>query len=232
MGKIKSTLVSVLIVFASLAHAETVYVIDELKIGLHESASINSPIIKLVTSGTELTVIDRLDDLVQVKDPEGTQGWINKKYLLETKPGKARINELEKEIELLKSGTLMTGESSPEDSAEQKELIQQLNSERLKSGELQAQLTDLRAKIANVDNSEQFIADIDQLKQENELLRLQLESSGIQPEAETESTIPDVSLHGWKQYLIAISLILVIGMLIGAYVLDYFNRRRHGGFRV
>ena len=232
MGKIKSTLVSVLIVFASLAHAETVYVIDELKIGLHESASINSPIIKLVTSGTELTVIDRLDDLVQVKDPEGTQGWINKKYLLETKPGKARINELEKEIELLKSGTLMTGETSPEDSAEQKELIQQLNSERLKSGELQAQLTDLRAKIANVDNSEQFIADIDQLKQENELLRLQLESSGIQPEAETESTISDVSLHGWKQYLIAISLILVIGMLIGAYVLDYFNRRRHGGFRV
>lgn len=219
-----------LLLFAAASQAETVYVIDELKVGLHESASINSPIVKLVPSGTELNVIERSDDLVKVKEPEGMQGWINKKYLLNNKPGKALINELEKEIELLKSGTLMTSQNSSEDSAEQKELIQQLNSERLKSGELQAQLTDLRARIANVDNSDQFIADINQLEQENEQLKSQLESSGIQVDAESDMT--KLSLHGWKEYLIAISIILIIGMILGAIILDYLNRRRHGGFRV
>lgn len=228
MVKFKSTLVSLLIFFAAIANAETVYVIDELKIGLHESASINSPIVKLVPSGTELTVIYRSDNLVQVKDPEGSQGWINNKYLLTKKPGKARINELEKEIELLKSGTLMTDNKS--NSEEMKELTQQLNSERLKSGELQAQLTDLRAKIANVENSDKFSDEIDLLKKENDQLKEQLESSGMP--VETESNTTNFSLHGWKQYLFAISMVLVLGMVIGAYSLDYFNRRRHGGFRV
>ncbi len=214
--------------FVSLAHAETVYVIDELKIGLHKSASINSPIIKLITSGTELSVVDRIDDLVHVKDSEGSQGWINEKYILNNKPGKTRINELEKEIELLKSGTLMT--ENNDDSVEQKELIQQLNSERLKSGDLQAQLADLRAKIANVDSYEQFASTINSLTEKNEQLKAQLESSDIHVEAGSDSTV--FSLQSWKQYLFAILLILITGMVAGAFVLDYFNRRRHGGFRV
>lgn len=228
MHKIKIILINILLLSAAVSHAETVYVIDELKIGLHQSASINSPIIKLLPSGTELTVIERSNDLAKVKEPGGSEGWINNKYLLNKKPGKARINELEKEIEKLKSGTLMT--ESNNDSAEKKELIQQLNSERLKSGDLQAQLADLKARIANVDNSDQFIADIDQLTQENKQLKSQLQSSGI--EVNTDSNQADISLTGWKQYLIAISLLLIIGMVIGAYVLDFFNRRRHGGFRV
>ncbi len=84
MQKNKIIFTSILSLFAIIAHAETVYVIDELKIGLHESASINSPIVKLVPSGTELTVMERGDDLVKVKEPEGQQGWINNKYLVTT----------------------------------------------------------------------------------------------------------------------------------------------------
>jgi SH3 domain protein len=211
---------------ASVTQAETAYVIDELKIGLHENATINSPILKLVTSGTELTIIERSDDLVRVEEPGGVRGWINKKYLVTNKPGKARVNELEKEIELLKSSTIMTGDATDE----QKNLVQQLNSERLKSGALQADLTDLKARIANIDNSDKFRADIEQLKQENEQLRSRLESSGFK--VQTETDITNVSLHGWKQYLIAFFITLVIGIVIGGIILDYLNRRRHGGFRV
>ncbi len=227
MHKIRIILISMLWLLASVAQAEIVYVIDELKIGLHENATINSPIMKLVPSGTELTVIERNDDLVHVEEPEGVRGWINSKYLVSNKPGKARVNELEKEIELLKSSTIMTGDATDE----QKDLAQQLNSERLKSGELQANLTDLKARIANIDNSDQFLADKEKLKQENEQLRSQLESSGI--EAETgSSNNHSVSLHGWKQYITAFIIILIIGMAIGAFILDYLGRRRHGGFRI
>lgn len=229
MQKIRIILISMLSLLATIAEAETLYVIDELKIGLHESASISSPILKLIPSGTELNVIERKDDLIKVKDPEGINGWINSKYLVTNKPGKARVNELEKEIELLKSSTIMTNGATDE----QKDLAQQLNSERLKSGELQAHLTDLKAKIANVDNSDQFLADIEQLTQENEQLRSQLESSGIEvQQAEPNSNANSLSLHGLKEYLIAFGIILIIGMLIGVFLLDYFNRRRHGGFRI
>lgn len=228
MNKIKIIFISILCLVALSVQAETAYVIDELKIGLHESPTISSPIVKLVPSGTELTIIERSDDLVKVKEPEGSQGWINNKYLVSTKPGKARVNELEKEIELLKSSTIMTDEASENES----ELAQQLKSERLKSGGLQAELADLKAKIANIDNTDQYLADIEQLEQENEQLRSQMESSGIDVEAEAGQASNAVLLYGWKQILTTLITILIIGMAIGAFILDHLNRRRHGGFRI
>jgi len=227
MRQIRIIFISLLWLLANVAQAETVYVIDELKIGLHEASSIGSPIVKLVSSGTALTVIERNEGLVHVTEPEGTSGWINSKYIVTDKPGKARVKELEKEIELLKSAA-----TSPTtviiETEDQQELAQQLKSERLKSGALQAQLADIKAKIANVDNSEQFLANIEQLQQENAQLVSQLESSGIEIQTEVHS----VSLGNWKQYLTTFIIILIIGMVVGALGLDHLNRRRHGGFRI
>lgn len=209
-----------------MAQAETVYVIDKLKIGLHQSPSISSPITKLITSGTELTVIERSEGLVRVTEPEGTSGWINDKYVVIDKPGKARVSELEKEIELLKSAAPAASMSNATDG--QKEIKQQLKSERLKSGALQAQLTDLKAKIADVDTSDIFLADIEQLKQENARLVSQLESSGI----EIQTEIHSASTSDWKQHITAFIILLIIGIAVGAFGLDHLNRRRHGGFRI
>ncbi len=232
MHNFRTIFISMLLLLTGVVHSESAYVIDELKIGLHEAPTIDSPIIKLVPSGTELTVIDRQDDLLHVDEPEGARGWINDKYVVADKPGRARVKELEKEIESLKSAaanTVTVGDGSDA----QKELEQQLKSERLKSGSLQAKLTDLKAKIASVDNSGQFIADIEQLKEENEQLKSQLQSSGIEVEENSNTTNKSfISLSGWKQILIALAIILVIGMAAGAFILDHLNRRRHGGFRV
>ena len=233
MQNIRIIFISILWLLTSAAYAETMYVIDELKIGLHEDASIDSPIMKLIPSGTELTVIERNGDLVHVQDPEGVSGWINDKYVIANKPGKARIRELEKEIELLKSSTTGTTSISSNGTDAQKELEQQLISERLKSGDLQAQLADLKANIANVDNSEQFLADIEQLKQDNEQLISQLESSGIEVQTEMGSSgNHSISVTGWKHFITIFAIIFIIGMAAGAYVFDHLNRRRHGGFRI
>jgi len=217
--------------FTTVAQAETIYVIDELKIGLHESPTVDSPIMKLVLSGTALSVIERSDDLIHVQEPEGVRGWINNKYVVTNKPGKARVNELEKEIELLKSTT--TNTSANNDTDAYKQLEQQLISERLKSGELQAKLADLKAKIANIDNSDQFLADIEQLKHDNKQLISQLEASGMEAQTEVSSVNSEFpSMNGWKQFITAFIVILIVGMAAGAFILDYLGRRRHGGFRI
>jgi SH3 domain protein len=232
MQNIRIIFFSILWLLITVAQAETIYVIDELKIGLHENPTIDSPIMKLVPSGTELSVIERNDDLVHVQEPEGTRGWINNKYVVTNKPGKTRVNELEKEIELLK----LTAANTPvadNGTDGQKQLEQQLKSERLKSGELQVKLADLKTRIASVDNSEQFLADIEQLKQENNQLISQLESSGLEVQTEASSTNSDsISLNGWKQLITTLIIILIIGMAVGAIALDHLNRRRHGGFRI
>ncbi len=233
--KIHYILISVLWLGTSIVRAETIYVIDALKIGLHEDRTIDSPIKTLVPSGTPLSVIERDNDLIHVQDPEGVRGWINSKYVVSEKPGKARVNELENiikglqlEIETLKSKTTVANGTDT-----QKELEQKLKSERLKVGGLQAQLTELKAKIAKLDISDSVLTDIAQLKQENKQLISQLQSSGIDVKTEmTSANGNSASIPNWKQITLGFLIVFVIGLVGGVFILDYFNRRRHGGFRV
>ncbi|GJM04970.1 MAG: hypothetical protein DHS20C09_09610 [marine bacterium B5-7] len=236
--RVKHALFGILCLLATITHAETVYVIDELKIGLHEDRTIDSPIIKLVPSGTSLSIIERDNDLIHVQETGGTKGWINSKYVIAERPGKSRITELEKnnealkqEITQLKTKTTTTPDSGSE---AQKDLEQQLNSERLKAGDLQAQLAALKANVADIDDSGKLLVDIETLKQENRQLISQLESSGIEVEANSESLSSNnsFSLNSLKQMIVTLLIVLAIGIAAGMFILDFHNRRRHGGFRV
>ena len=235
--RVKHTLFGMFCLLTAIAHAETVYVIDELKIGLHEDRTVDSPIIKLVPSGTALSVIERDNDLILVQEGGGIRGWINSKYVVLDKPDKSRISELEKnndalqqEISQLKTRTATTPADA---SMTSKELEQQLNSERLKVGDLQAQLATLKTNVADIDDSGQLLSDIESLKQENRQLISQLESSGIEVEANSGSMSEEsFSINNLKQMIVTLLIVFAIGVAGGIFILDFHNRRRHGGFRV
>ena len=57
---------------SAIVLAEIAYVTDEVNIGLHKEPTNESPIIKLVPSGTELNIIERENDLIHVEEPEGS----------------------------------------------------------------------------------------------------------------------------------------------------------------
>ena len=68
------------------SQAETVYITDSLLVGLHEQKSIDSPILKVLPTGTTLEVIKRDNDFVHVRDPKGVSGWISNNYLTTNNP--------------------------------------------------------------------------------------------------------------------------------------------------
>jgi SH3 domain protein len=230
-------LFGIFFLLSSILSAETVYVIDELKIGLHSSPTIDSPIIKLVSSGSSLYVIERDNDLIHVQETGGTKGWINNKYVVVKKPGKSRINELEENnktlkqvIDQLKTRTMTTSTNQPE---VQKKLEQQLNSERLKAGALQAQLAALKANVADFDDSDKFLSDIETLQQKNRQLIALLESSDIKVNLiEGSSTKGSFSINKMKQMPFTLFIVFLFGIGGGVFILDLYNRRRHGGFRI
>lgn len=235
--RVKHALFGIFCLLTTIAYAETVYVIDELNIGLHEDRTIDSPIIKLVPSGTSLSVIERDNDLIYVQEGGGTKGWINNKYVVMEKPGKSRITQLEKSNEALKQEIAQlkaTTTAAPTNGTDaQKELEQQLNSERLKAGDLEAQLAALKTNVADIDDSGKLLADIESLKQENRQLITQLESSGIEVEANSGSLSEDsFSISSMKQMIVTLLIVFAIGLAGGIFILDFHNRRRHGGFRV
>ncbi|MAS82581.1 MAG: hypothetical protein CMF45_07815 [Legionellales bacterium] len=235
--RVQKILFGIISLVASMVNAETVYVVDELKIGLHNDRTIDSPIIKLVSSGTSLFVIERDDDLIHVQEAGGTKGWINNKYVVIKKPGKTLIKELEENNKALKQviAQLKTKKmtTSTIDTDIQKKLEQQLNSERLKAGDLQAQLAALKANVANIDDSEKFLADIETLQQKNQQLLSLLESSGIQVNSNIKSLNESFfSINKMKQMSFMLFIVFLIGLAGGVFILDFYNRRRHGGFRI
>ena len=212
---------------SAIVLAEIAYVTDEVNIGLHKEPTNESPIIKLVPSGTELNIIEREKDLIHVEEPEGVRGWINTQNVLNNKPGKTKINELEITNKELHE-KIETLEKKSTKSISQEELEQKLNSERLKVGELQVELTNIKSRAGNTQTSDKLLADIEQLKSANKQLIDQFESASINHENSPSNIKPQKEPLSFFIFLI----IFIFGIVGGILILDYINRRRHGGFRV
>ena len=220
-------LICIILLPSAIVLAEIAYVTDEVNIGLHKEPTNESPIIKLVPSGTKLNIIERENDLIHVEEPEGVRGWINTQNVLNNKPGKTKINELEiTNKELHKKIETLEKESTKLIS--QEGLEQKLNSERLKVGELQVELTNIKSRAGNIQTSDKLLADIEQLKSANKQLIDQFESVGINRENSPSSIEPQKEPLSFSIFLI----IFIFGIAGGIFILDYINRRKHGGFRV
>ncbi len=226
--KILYILANIALIASTVIYAEDVYVTDEVKIGLHKEASNESPIIKLVPSGTKLNIIERENDLIHVEEPEGVRGWVNSQNILNNKPGKTKIIELEKEKKELEK-KIEVLENAPQKSISDQELEQKLNAERLKVGELQVELTNIKSKAGDIKSNEKLLTDIEHLKSANKQLINQLASSGIGSENSGDKLS---SNNNSSLSLFSFLIIFIFGVIGGVLIIDYINRRRHGGFRV
>jgi SH3 domain protein len=225
--------------------AETGFIIDKVEVGLHQDKSADSPILKLLPTGTRLEILARDGKQAQVRDPEGVVGWIDARYLTGDKSTRQLLTEAEAEITRLKSelqaAQSATATQNPAQlealRQENEKLKQQLISEKLKAGELQAELTELRKQAVPADITvlkDQIAA----LKSENRRL-----SAASNPGAAASQSAPktlrgqllgyfaDEEL-GLRRWFIMLLIMLAIGLGLGAYLIDYLNRRRHGGFRI
>lgn len=78
--------------------AETVYVTDELRLGLHNTPDGSDAAFRMLTSGTQLEVLGRTQYYARVRTADGIEGWTKAGYLITEKPARARLLELEAEV--------------------------------------------------------------------------------------------------------------------------------------
>jgi SH3 domain protein len=88
-----------------LASAETVYITDSLKLGLHQAADTSDRAFRTLESGQEMEVLFRDRNYAHVQLPDGVQGYVKAAYLVSEKPAKLIVGETQAEIERL-SGEL------------------------------------------------------------------------------------------------------------------------------
>ncbi|GEM_PF-1480499 len=141
--------------------ADTLYVTDKLYLGVYEQKGEGQ--MTSITSGTALEVLDDQGAWLRARLPDGSEGWVKSKYLVDEVPAGIRLAELEKELEELREAG--GGEAAQEVAslAEEKAALE----ERLSAS--QTQLSELREALGAANaaaeaaraESEQLRADLD-----------------------------------------------------------------------
>lgn len=224
--------------------AETVYITDSLLVGLHEEKSIDSAILKVLPTGTALEVIKRNGESVNVRDKDGVVGWISNNYLISNNPdenvamdssaAQVRIRDLEAELQNLRmqqtkphQWQIIDPEEIVKIKNDNKKLNQQINSEKLKSGELQARLAELKNQISQNGSKKGLTDKIKLLTEKN--VQLEDEIKQFQQGRKiAKPFVDDLNIHN---PVVLSGIALLLGLFIGIILMDWRARRRHGGLR-
>jgi len=97
-GSLRAMAMLLMLGVFSVAQAETVYVAERIRIGLRAEVVETSAVVKTVETGTPLEVIERFDKLARVRDPQGTEGWIEARYLTPDPPARLQFTKLQEDL--------------------------------------------------------------------------------------------------------------------------------------
>jgi SH3 domain protein len=223
--------------------AETAFVIDKLLVGVHQEENLSSAIVKVLPTGTKLEVLSRKGEIAKIKDPSGVTGWVDAAYLMKDAPAADLVKQLKLDkqaladrVKALEAG----GPSGPPGKVdsltnENTELKSQLSAQKLKNSELETSLAELRKnKPAPAGGTVAAELQAANLKLKNELERAQEANEALQREAPTGAiSSPRLALdHTSSVALLGVGALLLGSFGGGIYLMDYLNRRRHGGYRV
>lgn len=105
-GSLRAMAVLISLGAISAAQAETVYIAERIRIGLRAEVLESSAVVKTVETGTPLEVIERMEKQARVRDAQGTEGWIETRYLTPDPPARLQLTKLQED--LAKSRTQVT----------------------------------------------------------------------------------------------------------------------------
>ncbi len=95
---LKRLLPAVSLVLCAAASAETAYVTDVLRLGIHAAPDTSDRAFDNLVSGTAVEVLERNSGYARVKLADGREGWVRSTYLVTTAPAAARIADLEAQV--------------------------------------------------------------------------------------------------------------------------------------
>lgn len=94
---------AVWLAWPTLLAAETAYVTDILRLGLHRAEDTSDRPFRNLVSGTELEVLARTTNYARVRTADGLEGWVKSAYLVTDKPAQLRVAETQAELESLRA---------------------------------------------------------------------------------------------------------------------------------
>lgn len=97
-GSPRVVLLLAMLCLVSAARAETLYVAERMRIGLRADPTETGAVVKTVETGTPLELVERAENYVQVRDPQGAVGWTEARYLTPELPARSQLVKLQEDL--------------------------------------------------------------------------------------------------------------------------------------
>lgn len=95
-------MILLLIAVAPASYAQTAYVTDTLRLGIHRAADTSDRAFQMLESGQQMEILERNRNYARVRLPDGTEGYVKAAYLVDDKPAKLIVTEAQAEAERLR----------------------------------------------------------------------------------------------------------------------------------
>ncbi len=198
--------------------AQTVrYVTDQLRLEARSGPSTGHRIVRMLESGTRITVLEKQGDYSRVRMPGGSEAWILNRYLMDEPAGRselavareelARVNE---ENEQLNASLGQTQESA---SRFEKE-----------SSSLTTSNEKLRQELKEIKDISAATLEINKLNEELQIKVVNLERE-LQVSQQENMALSDRSDRDW---FVTGAGVLVSGMILGLILPQFRSRKRRG----
>jgi SH3 domain protein len=144
-------IIGVLALLPLMAAAETAYVTDNLRLGLHQAEDTADRAFRILDSGQPMEVLIRGGSYANVRLPDGTEGWVKSAYLVDEKPAKLIVAETIAERDALAAELDQAKQAFAEPAAiidglknDVAELTTELENAKVQVAELQAEVESIQ----------------------------------------------------------------------------------------
>ena len=144
-------LISAFLLLPVLAAAETAYVTDNLRLGLHAAEDTSDRAFRFLESGQPMEVLVRDRNYANVRLPDGAEGWVKSAYLVDEKPAKLIVAETIAERDALATELAQAKEAFAEPAATIDQLRAETADLAAKLDDAQAEVTSLRDEVASIE---------------------------------------------------------------------------------
>ncbi len=134
-----------------IAAAETAYITDNLRLGLHQAPDTSDRAFRMLESGQALEIISRDRNYANVQLPDGARGYVKAAYLVDDKPAKLIVAETIAERDALRAELEETKRSFAAPAATIERLEEQAAELTSKLDGAQSEIADLKDENASIE---------------------------------------------------------------------------------
>jgi SH3 domain protein len=212
-----------LLALAAPATAESVWVTDQFEITLRSGPSTSNAIQLMLSSGTELEVLERDTETgyTRVRTQGGTEGWVLTRYLMNEASAREQLATLTSRLTSANSRGTSLNSQLAAIRGEQEAASRQIETLEREKADLESELAEIRRTAANV------LA----INEQNKSLMEQLTAAQIRADT-LEQENRALASQTTRYWFMAGALVLFVGILLGIWLprIRWQRRSRYDRF--